>query len=254
MTEKNIKKIERKRVTEDRSRQSERAEAWRSKYFDMKEQHDIKEKVLSKTLDSLQKANSKFLKLRRTHENCNNNVPVVQQLREISSDNELMLIIDKLRSQITDRNETITYLEDQLFQSEDRTKDLLQQEKLTRKDGKSYTPEIREASYHILDLGMAKENVSEAVRRVYECLTGQELVGSLPTARTLNRFGNEMKLVSYQQLNEVLQDEENTTLRFDGSTKAGRHEVEVEIATSDKTYLLGIKEQEGEQQKNIMRL
>lgn len=69
-------KIDRKRVAEDRTRQTERAQSWRLKYFKMKEQHHSKEIRLSKTLGSLQKANSKLQKLRRTHADCSK-VPVL---------------------------------------------------------------------------------------------------------------------------------------------------------------------------------
>jgi len=83
----------------------------------------------------------------------------VVELQEIPSHNKLMSVIDNLKKKVSEQIETIGFLGDQLLQSEDRLKDVHQQGKATKKDGKMYSADIREASYHLMDLAMAEENV-----------------------------------------------------------------------------------------------
>ena len=92
---------------------------------------------------------------------------------------------------------------------------------------------------------MTEGKTSEALRKVYKALTGNELLGELPSSKTQHRFGAETKTLARQQVKEALSKKENTSLKYDGTTKDGHHLVEMEVWTQEHQYLTGLKEQEG---------
>ena len=135
-------------------------------------------------------------------------------------------------------------LQDEVDQSEATVVELQRDATPTRKDGNSFAYWVREASYYLQDQGMAegktsealrveyksyylqeqtmaKGKTSEALRKVNKALTGKELLGELPPSETQHRFGAEMKTLARQQVKEALSKEENTSLKYDGTTKAG---------------------------------
>ena len=115
----------------------------------------------------------------------------------------------------------------------------------TKQDGKTYKSEIRQASYHLQNLGIAQGNVSEAIRLVVKSVTGAEMDGPLPSYSTNNNMCKEMKVISQQQVAETLIGETNLTLKYDGTTKPVGHLVATEIATANETVLVGLSQQEG---------
>ena len=117
----------------------------------------------------------------------------------------------------------------------------------TLQDGKTYCTDIREASYYLQNCGLSETKVSEVLTLVVKTLTGMDFEGPMPSSRSQNRFGSELKAVSLQQVKEtLLKDGKETTAMFDGTTKCGQHISEIEIATkSSGTFLIGLKEQCG---------
>ncbi|KAG1675727.1 hypothetical protein GQR58_014553 [Nymphon striatum] len=66
----------------------------------------------------------------------------------------------------------------------------------------------------------------------------------LPEKRKSN-FGREMKTLSQLHVRTSVSDAASCTIKYDGTTKAKKHITEVEIATKDQTFLIGMREQNG---------
>lgn len=140
--------------------------------------------------------------------------------------------VDKLKG-------NLKFIENEL----DMTKCSLNEEFIeTKVGGKAFTSGVREASYHLQNMGISQQNVSEALRLVTKALTGQN-IGDLPSYTTQNSFTKEMKALSRQQVREGLENAKDCTIKYDGTTKKLGQLVEVEISTKDETYLLGVREQ-----------
>ena len=142
--------------------------------------------------------------------------------------------------------ETLTFLENELEVAKEQIS-TLEQDPITetKSDGKTYTTAIREASYHLTAGGIAQKNISKTLKQVHKSLTGQDLIGDLPSYGTHNYMAKELKSLSRQQVREGLEGATNTTLKYDGTTKPLGHLVEVEVATKEQNYLLTVKGQVG---------
>ena len=139
----------------------------------------------------------------------------------------------------------VQYWQNEALEGEEALEEEKSQVVQTKLDGKSFEPRIREASYHLQDLGIAQRNVSEVMQVVSKSLTGKDLAGDLPSYATHNKMCKEMKSLSRQQVANTLKDMTNLTLKYDGTTKKVGHLVEVEVATEDQNLLLGLRQQVG---------
>ena len=108
----------------------------------------------------------------------------------------------------------------------------------TLKDGKSFHPNVRDASYKLQSLGVAEERVSDVIQTVVNTIA-QKDIGPLPSATTQRMFGAEMLALSHQQVKEAVCGQDQMTLKYDGTTKGGTHLTELEVATKTRTYLAG---------------
>lgn len=144
------------------------------------------------------------------------------------------------KKQLCAQNQVIAYLENEIDVTKGENKENMYIE--TKKDGKTFTANIREASYHLQNLGVGQGKVSEAIKKVVKAVTNKD-VGPLPSYTSQNYFTKEMKALSRQQVKQCLSGKENTTLKYDGTTKKLGHLVEVEVADGDQTYLLEIGDQ-----------
>ena len=113
----------------------------------------------------------------------------------------------------------------------------------TKVDKKTYTQEVREASYFLQDVGVSQKNVSKTIKAVVKSMTGKDLCGPLPSYTTQNNFTKEMKSVSQKQIATLVKQSKNLTLKYDGTTKKIGHLVETEIQTDDRTLLIGLRQQ-----------
>ena len=114
----------------------------------------------------------------------------------------------------------------------------------TKVDGKMYSPWVREASYQLQNFGVSQKNTSVAIKRVHSA-SSVKVIGPMPSYTTQNTMTKEMKALSRQQVVENVVKSDNLTLKYDGTTKSLGHLVEVEIATNDNTYLVGLTRQVG---------
>lgn len=116
----------------------------------------------------------------------------------------------------------------------------------TKMDGKRCNPKIIQASMLLQNAGLAEHMVSEAIKVSVEAVTGKSFKGHLPSKSTQARLPSAMKALSLRKVVEATTDTPDLTLKYDGTTdKDGRHVTEIEIATPDQTYLVGLRHQVG---------
>ena len=113
----------------------------------------------------------------------------------------------------------------------------------TKRDGKTFSTEVRKASYILLNAGVSQGRASDTLKNIAEAFS-QPLEGDLPSYRTQNKFNKEMKAVFRQQIREAMLPATDATLKYDGTTKKAGHLVEVDVelksAGEHKTLLLGV--------------
>ena len=150
--------------------------------------------------------------------------------------------LDKQHSMLKEKEEEILFLENELTGAMDPGSAT---QVSTLVDGKAYSHNIKEASYHLQNAGVAQQNISKVMKNVAEAVTGVELVGPLPSYSTQNLATKEMKAVSLQHAKEVIKDSSNTTIFYDGTTKRVGHLVDTFVATDKCTMMVGMLQQVG---------
>ncbi len=114
----------------------------------------------------------------------------------------------------------------------------------TRIDGTKINPKLKEASMYLQNIGVAEHQCSEAIRISVQTITDKMFSGNLPSRSTQCRLPSEMKALALKHVANETKDKENLTLKYDGITDSrGRHITEVEVATGQETYLLGLRAQ-----------
>ena len=155
------------------------------------------------------------------------------------------LITNTLRDTVATvrrQNEEILFLEDSLNQAQEN---IDARGKIPTRLGHRIHPSMKEASMLLQGIGVAEKQVGPAIHAVVSSLTEAELDGPLPSNASQQRLSGEMASVAKQHLREKLGDERDLTLKYDGTTKKGRHIVEVELETEHDTLLIGAKETVG---------
>lgn len=214
-------------------------ETWKKCYLQSQERvtHVLSEKaVLLKDIEKLKKQNLKLNKAKR-RKNKTTNILKDDQLLEVLRKKERTII--DLKCEISNLQNNILKLEEELAENS--------QPMTTKTDGRgrAFNSKIREASYYAQNLGIAEDKASELVKSIYESISGQELVGDLPSRKTQSNFGREMKTLSQQQVRDAVANSSDCTIKYDGTTKVGKHITEVEVATKKQTFIIGMKEQSG---------
>ena len=103
----------------------------------------------------------------------------------------------------------------------------------TKKDGKTYSDELRETIYDLSTYQISVSNISRVIKSVISHLTDLDIV-DLPDQTTCSRIVREMAEISRMHIGEVLQSEKDTTLMYDGISKKKCHYGEVQISTSEQ--------------------
>ena len=155
------------------------------------------------------------------------------------------LITDTLRDTVATvrrQNEEILFLENNLNKAQETIDG---RGTIPTRLGNRIHPSMKEASMLLQGIGVAEKQVGPAIHAVVSTLTEAELDGPLPSNASQQRLSGEMASVAKQHLREKLENEHNLTLKYDGTTKKGRHIVEVELETKDDTLLIGAKETVG---------
>ena len=154
-------------------------------------------------------------------------------------DEQLVTELVHREAVIKEKNETILSLENLVCaKTQEQSPDIIS----TKQDGKTFKPEIREASYSLQNLGVPQSKVSAAIKVVAKAVTGND-IEDLPSYSTQNNLSREMCALSRQHVKEAVTSGENLTLKYDGTCKKIGHLVEVELSTEDQTYLIGLKDQ-----------
>lgn len=208
---------------------------WHKKYLhSQKKVHRLLDEkaCLLKVIDQMKKKNRKLNKSKRKHTTV------------VSNDHELIHDLCEKENTLKQFKQEIRNLESKVCELEE---ELSEPHQLlnTRTEGRGryFHPKIREASYYAQNLGISEDKASELIKSIYETISGTELVGDLPSRKTQSKFGREMKTLSQQQVRAAVTDATNCTLKYDGTTKIGKHITEVEVSTKDQTFLIGMREQ-----------
>jgi ribosomal protein L20A (L18A) len=219
-------------------RKSDQIITWRNKYKSLSNEAQTIKKLQAK----LDQANSSLRKIKEAKKKQTDRHRAKLQnikLEHIYEKSELEVKSQQLEE---NKNTEIASIENSMEQLKLKdTKSVI----FTKCDGKSFKPEIREASYMLQNLGLSQNNASIAIKSLFNIISDIEVAGPLPSYTSQNNFSKEMKAVSQRQVYDMLKDEKATTLKFDGTTKRSGHLVEVEIATPNSTLLIGLKEQSG---------
>nr|XP_054754946.1 golgin subfamily A member 6-like protein 6 [Lytechinus pictus] len=211
----------RKRITETIKRLKQSKREWRINYQMTKSEEKRKTIEITRLRAQLQEE-----KRRR------------QRIQKKYTEQEKIKVAQK-QQEIEQLKETVENLQDEKNKSH-------HPQQIQTKIGQSYTPQIREASYYLQNLGVAEGKVSEAIRVVAETLCDVTFTNELPSRQTQGRFASEMKAICRDQIEEHFVSKSNTTLKYDGTTKSRvGHLVECELASKEKTYLVGLRQQAG---------
>ena len=106
-------------------------------------------------------------------------------------------------------------------------------------DGKTYRDELR-----MVDYSLATSNVAiESMRNVVNCVLelGQQELREFPDVATCRETVHEMNPLTKLNAAEGLDGAENTTVKYDGTTKSKVHWVEAQVATKQKTFTVALE-------------
>ena len=116
-------------------------------------------------------------------------------------------ILLELRERKQKDSEMISSLQTRILELEEKLLDYTEANSQntikTLQDGKTYYTGIREASYYLQNCGLSETKVSEVLSLVEKALTGIDFEGPMPSSGSQNRFGNELKAVSQQQVKDI---------------------------------------------------
>ena len=108
---------------------------------------------------------------------------------------------------------------------------------VTKVDG-VFTDEVRQCCHELLSLDVGILNVRPIISSVL-AMVGKK-PGNLPSVGLLSQMYVELKQVSSLHIGEELAGQRNTTLHSDGTSKFGRKYGSYQIASTDKTFSLGL--------------
>ena len=159
-------------------------------------------------------------------------------------------VTEQMATSLKEANQKLCATENELMMAKEliQEKDGIIQEKLTiqtRIGMRKIHPNVKAASYKLQTLGIAEGQVGEAIKTVITTMTDGELAGNLPSKTTQNRMASEMEAINNICIGEELAGKKDLTLKYDGTTKKGKHLVEVEGVTKEKTFSLGVQETAG---------
>ena len=93
--------------------------------------------------------------------------------------------------------------------------------------------------------GIAEGKVADVIiiQIVCDVVAHKELDGALPSVSMQGKLAGEMKALARQHIRETASGRSNLTLKYDGTTKAGKHLTEVELFSGDQILLAGTNTQ-----------
>ena len=115
---------------------------------------------------------------------------------------------------------------------------------VTFQEGK-YTDNVREVYMKLLNLGVGRRNIQDAIRVVLRKLAGLE-VERLPSESLTSRMFVEAKILSeIQTAREIVKNKHNT-LHYDETSKEGFKYGSIQVTTEqDQSYVLGLFDMDG---------
>ena len=106
-------------------------------------------------------------------------------------------------------------------------------------EGKTYRDELRMVVYALATSNVAIESMRNVVNCVLEL--GQQELSEFPDVATCRAMVHEMNPLTKLHAAEGHDGAENTTVRYDGTTKSKVHRVEAQVATKHKTFTVALE-------------
>ena len=148
-------------------------------------------------------------------------------------------VIDFLKERVQNYRSTIDELENKLTQFSDKINEMKSKLIDTKTDGKTFNSDLRMTVYELSTAEVSVENMSTVIKSVLHRLAKKD-VHSLPDTKTYTRIVREMGALSRMHVQEVLSNEENTTLKYDGTSKKKTHYLEVQVESQKQCFTTGI--------------
>ncbi len=145
-------------------------------------------------------------------------------------------------SQIAELKEEVRLLENENEQLKERLNEFLTEKQISTFEEGRYTDEVRETYYKLRSLGVACDRIEDTIRIVLQKLSTSNC-GRLPKKSTAAAMASECDLLAKMQVGQVLLEECNNTLHFDGTKKRFREYSSFQITTpSGQSLSTGIEE------------
>lgn len=150
-------------------------------------------------------------------------------------------MVKTLHGKFAELQHSLSILENENLQLKEQIEEMRSESNIvcTKQDGKTYTPVVREVIYHCLTKNVALENIRKVVTFAIEKLANKTL-SDFPSVSSCGNIVREMDCISKMQVSDELKDKKDTTVKFDGTTKAKTHWVETQISTKDQTFTIGL--------------
>ena len=116
----------------------------------------------------------------------------------------------------------------------------MEQQVITAKrDNKTYRDELRMVVYVLATSNVAIESMRNVVSCVLEL--GQQELSVFPDVATCRAMVHEINPLTKLHAAEGLAGAENTTVKYDGTTKSKVHWVEAQVDTKQKTFTVALE-------------
>ena len=155
-----------------------------------------------------------------SHSNCSNCNVFIENNKE-------------LKKSIVEKNLSISYLENEVFQAQESNNII------TTDNHGAFNSSVVKCVMELLDAKVSVHQVSPVINAVGE-LCGKSF-SSLPSVTTINRINDRRASIAREQLSNV-SNEKNTTLQSDETRKYGDTYETFCLNTSNKEYILGVRE------------
>lgn len=221
----------------------QKAEEWRKVVIKLK-QSDKRCKSKTETLTKLQTQNAN----KKCRAKKGKSIPKTPTVDTALLQTTLVNAVDIIQT----KNNHIDFIEDRLVTAEDKVQStntiLLRDPDNPRK----INPSFKHASMILQGIGVAEHEVGPSIEAVISTMTESKLEGAMPSRSSQQTLASEMHAISLLHMREQLKGEKDVTLKYDATSKYGRHIVEVEIETEDRTYFAGGREVPGGKAKDYV--
>ena len=140
--------------------------------------------------------------------------------------------IELLQEQVKELMKEKEYLQELL--------DLTESPVVTTYEKGKYVDSIRQVYIKLLNMKVGRNNVKEVIETVLGDLTNVMIDGPLPSAALTSMLFTEGRTLANLHVATELQNNENSTLHYDETSKFGKKAGSIQITAGNKTYAVGL--------------